>query len=78
LNAHRVSDVRQIKIHTAEPSLPEPSTFEIEIPIVELKRCKTPGSDQIPVELIEAGSETLQSEIHKLIKCIWSEAELPY
>jgi hypothetical protein len=29
LNVHRVSDVRQMKIHTPEPSVPEPSPFEV-------------------------------------------------
>jgi hypothetical protein len=38
---------------------------------------KSPGSDQILAELIEAGGETLQSEIHKLINSIWSKENLP-
>jgi hypothetical protein len=33
LNVHRVSDVRQIEIHTAEPLVPDPSPFEVEIAI---------------------------------------------
>jgi hypothetical protein len=28
MNAHSVSDVRQLEIHTAEPLVPGPSTFE--------------------------------------------------
>jgi hypothetical protein len=31
---------------------------------VKLKKYKSPGSDQIPAELIQAGDETLRSEIH--------------
>jgi hypothetical protein len=31
LNVHRVSDVRQIKIHTAEPLVPDPRPFEVEL-----------------------------------------------
>jgi hypothetical protein len=31
LNVHRVSDVRQIEIHTAEPLVPDPTSFEVEI-----------------------------------------------
>jgi hypothetical protein len=54
LNAHRVSDVRQIEIHTAEPLLPEHSPVEVEVAIVKLKKYKSPGSDQIPAELIQA------------------------
>jgi hypothetical protein len=42
-----------------------------------LKKYKSPGSDQIQAELIEAGGETLQSEIHKLINCNRSKEELP-
>jgi hypothetical protein len=33
LNVHRVSDVRQIEIHTAEILVPHPSPFEVEIAI---------------------------------------------
>jgi hypothetical protein len=31
LNVHRVSDVKQIEIHTAEPLVPDPTPFEGEI-----------------------------------------------
>jgi hypothetical protein len=66
LNVHRVSDVRQREIQTAEPLVPDPSPFDVAIAIAKLKY-KYPGSDQILAEMIQAGSETLQSEIHKLI-----------
>jgi hypothetical protein len=61
LNVHNVSDVRQIVVHTAEPSVPGPSRLEFEIAIAKLKKCKSLGSDQIPAELIQAGGEILQS-----------------
>jgi hypothetical protein len=61
-----VSDVLQIEIHTAEPLDPDPSPSEAETAIAKLKRYKSPGSDQILAELIQAG-ETLWSDIHKLI-----------
>jgi len=32
-----VSDVRQKEIHTAEPLVPEPNAFEVEMAIEELK-----------------------------------------
>jgi hypothetical protein len=64
-------------IHTAEPLVPEPSLVEVEITIGELKSYKSPGTDQIPDELIKAGGETLCSEIHRLISCIWNKEELP-
>jgi hypothetical protein len=73
---HRVSDIRQIEIHTTELLVPDRSTFEVEIAIAQLKRYKSPGSDQILAELIQAGGE-IWSEIHKLIDSIWSEEELP-
>jgi hypothetical protein len=70
LNIHGVNDVRQTDIHTAEPLVPEPSSFEVEIAIGKLKRYKSPGIDQIPAELIQAGGNTLRFEIHKLINFV--------
>ncbi|PNF41987.1 ELAV-like protein 4 [Cryptotermes secundus] len=43
LNVHRVSEVRQTEIHTAEPLIPDPSPFEVESAIANLKRYKSPG-----------------------------------
>jgi hypothetical protein len=40
-----------------------------------LKKYKSPGSDKIPVELIQVGDETLLSEIYQLINFIWSKQE---
>jgi hypothetical protein len=66
-NVHNVSDVWQIKVHTAEPLVLGPSHLEVEVAIAKLKKYKSPGSDQIPEEFIQAGSEILLSVIHKLI-----------
>jgi hypothetical protein len=77
LNVHGVHDVRQMDIHTAEPLVPELSLVEFEISIGKLKSYKSPGTDNIPAELIKAGGETLCSEIHRLICCIWNKEELP-
>jgi hypothetical protein len=55
LNVHGVNDVRQTEVHTAEPLVPELSAFEVEVAIEKLKRHKSPGTDQIPAELIKAG-----------------------
>jgi hypothetical protein len=55
----------QTEIHTAESFVPEPSAAEVEVAIRKMKRYKAPGSDQIPAEVIQAGWETLHSEIHK-------------
>jgi hypothetical protein len=59
LNVHNVSDVRQIEAHTAEELVPGPSLLEVEIAIAKLKKYKSPGSDQIPAELIQARGEIL-------------------
>jgi hypothetical protein len=68
LNVHTVSDVRQMEIHAAEPKVHDPSPFKVETAIAKLKRYKSPGSDQIPAQLIQAGGEILCYKIHKLIK----------
>jgi hypothetical protein len=77
LNVHNVSDVRQIEVHTAEPLVPGPSRLEVEIAIAKFKKYKSPGSDQIPAELIQARGEILLSAIHKLINSVWNKEELP-
>jgi hypothetical protein len=61
-----VSDVRQIEVHMAESLVPGPSRLEVEIATAKLKKYKSPGGDQIPVELIQEGCEILLSEIRKL------------
>jgi hypothetical protein len=77
LNVYGACGVRQAEIHTAEPLVPEPSASEVEVAIGKLKRFKSPGVDQIPAEIIQAGGETLRSEVHKLIKLVWNK-ELPH
>jgi hypothetical protein len=58
------------------PLVPDPSPFEVEIAIAKLKRYKSPGSDKIPAELIQAGGEILHSKIHKLINSILNKKKL--
>jgi hypothetical protein len=74
---HNVSDVRQIEVHTAEPLVPGTSRLDMEIAIAKFKKCNSPGSDQIPAELLQAGGEILLSVIHKLINSVWNKEELP-
>jgi hypothetical protein len=57
-------------MHIAEPLVPKPSSFMIEITIEKLKRYKLPGIAQIQAELIQAGGNTLHYEIHKLINSV--------
>jgi hypothetical protein len=35
------------------------------------------GNDQIPADMIQAGSNILCSEMHSLINSIWSKEDLP-
>jgi hypothetical protein len=73
LNVHNVSDVRQIEVHATEPLVPGLSRLEFEIAIAKLKKYKSPGSDHIPAELIQAGGEMLLSAIRKLINSVWKK-----
>jgi hypothetical protein len=73
---HNVSDVRQIEVHTAEPLVPGPIRLGVEIAIAKLKKYKSPGSDQIPADLIQAGGKMLLSMIHKLINSVWNKEDL--
>jgi hypothetical protein len=57
LNVQGPGGIRQTEIHTAEPSVPEPSAVEVEVAIRKMKRYKAPGSDQIPAKLIQAGGK---------------------
>ena len=77
LNVHGVNDIKHTVIHTAEPLVPEPCAFEVELAIEKLRSHKSPGIDQIPAELIKAGGRTIRQEIHKLTASIWSKEELP-
>jgi hypothetical protein len=74
---HRVSDVRQMEIHRAEPLECEPSTSDIQITIAKLKRHESPSIDQIPAELIQAKEEISSSEVNKLINFMLNKDELP-
>ena len=77
LNVHGVNEIGQAETHTAEPLVPEPSVFEVELTIEKLKNHKSPGIDQIPAELIKAGGSTIRGEIYKLIISIWNKERMP-
>ena len=59
LNVHGVNDVRQTEIHTAEPLVPQPGAFELEMAIKKLKSHKPPGKIQIPAEQFPLRSSNL-------------------
>jgi len=73
LNVHAVNDVGQTEIHAAEPLVPEPSAFEVEMATENLKGHKSPGMEQIPAELTKAGGRTIASEIHELLNSFWNK-----
>jgi len=58
-------------MHTAEPLVPEPKSFDSKIAIEELKRYKYPDVYHITAEMIQAEG------IHKLINSVWNTEELP-
>jgi hypothetical protein len=62
-----------LKYITAEQCL-----FEIEITTEKWKRYKLLSINQILVEVIHTGGETLCSEIYKVINCIWKKEQLPH
>jgi hypothetical protein len=70
LNVNNVSYVRQTEICTAEPLVSGLSCLQIEIAIAKVIKYKSPSSDQIPAELIQAGGERLVPVIHKLINAM--------
>jgi hypothetical protein len=78
LNALRLSDITQTekRVHIAEPLVPESRPFRFEISIASMTNYKSPGTDQIPAELIQAGGERLRSKIHKLINSTRNKEEL--
>ena len=67
MNVHGVHDVRQTETHTAEPLLPEPSAFEVDLAIEKLKSHKLPGIDQIPAEKFKGIGRKFSHQFHKLI-----------
>jgi hypothetical protein len=77
LNVRGVNDSGQTEMHAAEPLVFVRSSFEVDIAIDKLKRYKSPSTDQIPVELIQAGDNTLRYEIHKRVNSVWNKEELP-
>jgi len=57
-----------IKRHTDKPLVPKPIAFEFKIFTGNLKRNKSPGTDQIQLELLQSGRRAVLSQISKLMK----------
>jgi len=47
-NVHGFNNVWQTETHTAEPLVPEPSAFQVELATEKLKSHRSPGTAQIP------------------------------
>jgi hypothetical protein len=45
--------IRQTEILTADPFVAQPGASEVEVATRNLERYKSPGSDQIPADLIQ-------------------------
>jgi hypothetical protein len=54
----------------------QPRALGVDLAIEKLKGHKSPGTDQIPAELIKEGGTKIRYYIHKLIS-IWNKEELP-
>jgi hypothetical protein len=64
-----------MEIQTAERLITATSSCKAEIAVANLKRYKSPGNEQVLTELLQAGGETLRSEIHKLIDSLWKRGK---
>ena len=56
---------------------PSPLYSEIEKAIKEIKSKKSPGIDDIPIELIKEGGENVTKFFHRLITIIWETKDWP-
>jgi hypothetical protein len=64
-------------MHTAEPLVSEPSSFEAKIATEKRKRYKPPGNDQIPAKPIQTGGNRLHSVTHKITTSILNKEGFP-
>jgi hypothetical protein len=71
LKLHRISDIRQIGILTAETLVPNSSPFDVEFDMAKLY--KLPGSDKIQIKMFHIGGEIFLDDIHKLVNSTWSK-----
>jgi hypothetical protein len=62
LKLHGSNELKQTETHSVGLLVPEHRSLEAN----ELRKYKLPHTNQIPVELSQAGVNTLRSEIHKL------------
>jgi hypothetical protein len=75
IELHGANNIREAEIHSSQPLVPEPSPVETEIAVGKLKGYKSPGIDQIPAELTQAG-EILCLQIHTLTRSLCNKKDL--
>jgi hypothetical protein len=72
-----VNDVKQTEKHAAKPVISMLSPAETKVANVKFKRYKLPAIAHVQTVVMQAGNETLYSEIHVLIRTasvvLWSE-----
>jgi hypothetical protein len=67
-----------LKTQTAESVVSKPSVIELEIATEILTRYKSPGSDQIPAELIQhPGKQHVPKFPNLLFVATWNKDEFP-
>jgi len=64
-------------MHTADPLVREQNVFECEMAAKKLKWHKSPGTDQIPAQLITERGGKIHSEIHNFVHSIWNKEGFP-
>ena len=67
LNVHVVNDIRQTEIHTAEPLVPEPNAFVVEMATEKLKDTNHLVLIKFPADLIKAGGRTFVPRSNNLL-----------
>lgn len=77
LNNNNDTDETDDYEHPNTDPILSPTMEEVEEAIKKLKNGKSPGIDQIPSELLKAGTQPLKEHIHELIRKIWEEENLP-
>jgi len=72
-------EVTYINQAVTEEELEEepPDILDTELAIQSMNNNKSPGIDNIPVELYKSGGGLLFNKIHSLIKRIWKEEKMP-
>jgi hypothetical protein len=67
MHVHRANDVRQMRTHTAAPTVHAFSSSDTQTATQKLKWYEAPSSDKILAKFIQAGCNILNSQIHKFV-----------